>query len=405
MGVFSFLVSKASLLFLLTACVLPIEERIEQRAVLKFLVKTGLSPIECWRKLSEVHGINCMSKNCVRVWHKKFRNGWTDTKDQKRGGRRKSVRTPETIDVVRDAVGTQRRCTVRELASELSISNLLSSAHNILKKDLRFSKIAPKFIPKILTQQQKDFRKRLCEENIERVREEPTLLEHVITTDESWLSVFELETKQASSEWHPKGTRLERPVKALKQRSERKCMATVFFDRTGMVHLEFKPPGINVTSETYCGTLCQMKESVRRKRPQLWRQDQERDHSFLLHQDNASSHTAVPTLALLGESGIQMLSHPPYSPDLAPCDFFLFPRLKEMLRGVRFPNILQLQDGVRRVLNQIPKREFAVAMDSLPTRWMKCVKAGGDYFEGKHLTIDPEGDHGIQFDTDSEFNE
>ncbi len=44
-------------------------------------------------------------------------------------------------------------------------------------------------------------------------------------------------------------------------------------------------------------------------------------------------------------------------------------------------------------------------MDQLTVRWMKCCKSQGDYFEGKHLAIDPEGDHGIEFETDSEFED
>ncbi len=59
-------------IFLLSAFVIPLEERVEQRSVLKFLVKTGLSPIQCWEQLHRVHGQNCLSKNRVCVWHRHF---------------------------------------------------------------------------------------------------------------------------------------------------------------------------------------------------------------------------------------------------------------------------------------------------------------------------------------------
>lgn len=75
------------------------------------------------------------------------------------------------------------------------------------------------------------------------------------------------------------------------------------------------------------------------------------------------------------------------------------------LRGHRFPNLQALQTGVNRALRAIPKQDFAAAIDQLTVRWMKCVKSDGEYFEGKHLQIDPEGDHGIQFETDSEFED
>ncbi len=194
---------------------------------------------------------------------------------------------------------------MRDLAQELSVSK--SSIHNIVRKDLKLSKLAPKFIPKDLTQAQKDHRKQVSENNIQLMKDNPGLLQSVITCDESWVSVFEMDTKRASSEWHPKGTRLDCPQKPLKQRSERKCMLTAFFDRTGVVHVEFKAPGVNVTAEAYCATLRRFKESVRRKRPALWRRNAQGLQSFLLLQDNASPHTADDTVELLETSGIATL--------------------------------------------------------------------------------------------------
>ena len=54
---------------------------------------------------------------------------------------------------------------------------------------------------------------------------------------------------------------------------------------------------------------------------------------FFLHHDNASAHTAATTVAFLNESEVQLLPHPPYSPDLSPCDFFLFPEVKKQRKG------------------------------------------------------------------------
>ncbi len=203
------LLSNFSLLFLFSALVIPLEERVEQRAVMKFMVKSGLSPIQCWHQLQQVHGVNCMSKNRVCVWHRRFRTGWTETKDQKHPECPKLVWIPATIQAVNQTIQGQCRLTVRELAEDLSLSK--SSVHNIIYKDLKLSKIAPKFIPKDLNQAQKDQRVNVSRDNIQLVKDDPTLLQHVVTCDESWVSVFELDTKQASTEWYPKGTRVNRP--------------------------------------------------------------------------------------------------------------------------------------------------------------------------------------------------
>ncbi len=140
----------------------------------------------------------------------------------------------------------------------------------------------------------------------------------------------------------------------------------------------------------------------------LWQFNEEGDRTFILQHDNASSHTAIPTLALIGESHVQMIAHPPYSPDLAPCDFFLFPRMKAELRGHKFRGRDELQVAVRNALKNIQQEEFTAALDTLPVRWMKCVKSEGEYFEGMHLPIDPEGDHDLMFapvDSDTDIEE
>ena len=108
-------------------------------------------------------------------------------------------------------------------------------------------------------------------------------------------------------------------------------MLTAFFDACGVILTEFNEGRVN--SDTYIETLKQLKENIRRKRPFLWKGglDGNTDREFIIQHDNASCHTSVPTLAYIFDT--DLLAHPPYSPDLAPCDYFLFPFLKQQLRG------------------------------------------------------------------------
>ncbi len=236
------------------------------------------------------------------------------------------------------------------------------------------------------------------------LKEDPQLLEKIVSGDESWVSIFEVELKKDCKEWLPRGTQAERPIKALHNRSTKKVMVTVFMDYKGAVLVDFKPPNDSITSETYCETLRLLKERIRRKRPEKWTPKAE-EQSFILHHDNASIHTSVPTLAFIGSSSINMLPHPRYSPDLAVLDFCLFPRLKSELRGHHFRTLEDLKTAVVRTLDAIPKHEYSQAIHSLPVQWMKCVKAQGEYFEGRHLQINPEEDHDLEmfkFDSDEE---
>ncbi len=136
----------------------------------------------------------------------------------------------------------------------------------------------------------------------------------------------------------------------------------------------------------YNRVLARLREQVHRKRPGLWTPGFGRRWRVLLHHDNAPAHRALMNRAALNEAGVQLLRHPPYSPDLAPSDFWLFPRVKQVLRGRRFQNLAQLEDAVVMVLCSIPAAEFAEAFQDLRRRWEKCIAHAGEYFEGvRHL--------------------
>jgi transposase len=81
--------------------------------------------------------------------------------------------------------------------------------------------------------------------------------------------------------------------------------------------------------------------------------------------------------------GWEVLAHPPYSPDLAPCDYWLFSHVKEHLRGKRFDSEDDINAAVTASLKRPSKDEYRAAIDRLPRRWEKCVDSAGDYIEWK----------------------
>ncbi|XP_035221412.1 histone-lysine N-methyltransferase SETMAR-like [Stegodyphus dumicola] len=80
---------------------------------------------------------------------------------------------------------------------------------------------------------------------------------------------------------------------------------------------------------------------------------------------------------------VPVLDRPPYSLDLAPADFFLFPRLKGVLKGQHFSDITEIQQRVTTVLRPTPTEAFADSFQQLYTRCQKCIVANGEYFEGQ----------------------
>ena len=74
--------------------------------------------------------------------------------------------------------------------------------------------------------------------------------------------------------------------------------------------------------------------------------------------------------------------HPLYSPDLALCDFWLFPELKEKLRGCCYETIEEVKEAVTKVIDTLTQEDFHGAFQKLLERYNKCIGAGGNYFEG-----------------------
>jgi hypothetical protein len=90
-------------------------------------------------------------------------------------------------------------------------------------------------------------------------------------------------------------------------------------------------------------------------------------------------------MEFLANYSIPVVPHPPYSPDLAPCDFFLFPRLKSTLKGKRFQDIAEIQLNTTRQLQAIAKQAYQTCTENWKDRRNRCIQSGGSYFEGDNF--------------------
>ncbi len=357
--------------------------------MIKFLVAQNRSPIQCWRELAAVYGDRGLGKTQVWHWHKFFKAGNVDTptKDTPKTGQLRSALTAENIQLIQDLLEEDRRKTVRELVVQSGLTQ--GTVHQILQKELKLSWICAKFVPQLLTAEQKDHRAHLSALNLASLADDSKFfMQQIVSGDETWLYCFDPDNKQRSSQWHPKGSL--HPTKALWSKlTTKKVMLMLFFDSEGPILIHFLPKGEIITADMYCEILAQLREAIRLKRPGMWQHRPEGRRSFLLHHDNATPHTAAPTLAVIGSNDIEMIPHPAYSPDLAPADFSVFPNLKEELRGHAFANVEDLKAETRKVLHNWPKDFFRRTIWDMAKRWAKCVASRGEYFEGRGVEIPP----------------
>jgi len=101
---------------------------------------------------------------------------------------------------------------------------------------------------------------------------------------------------------------------------------------------------------------------------------------FLLH-DNAPSHNATIVKQFLVQRKVTVLDHPPYSPDLAPADYILFPKVKSHLKGRLFDSISDIQTAVTSTLSTIAKDDFYKGIKKLYNRANLCVELQEIYVE------------------------
>ena len=87
---------------------------------------------------------------------------------------------------------------------------------------------------------------------------------------------------------------------------------------------------------------------------------------------------------ILAFKQITVLEHPAYSPDLTPIDFFLFPKIMEVLKGRHFDDIDDIRSDTTAALKAIPQNQFQNCFGGWTRHWHRCIAFQGEYFEGDH---------------------
>jgi len=174
-------------------CVTETEERnFEQRCAIKFCVRLVETGTETFNKLKQAYGEHALSKSQVFKWYKAFSEGRKSIKDEPRSGRLSTSKTENNVEIVRALVRSDRRLTVRMIASELNLNH--TTVNQILKEQLAMKKLCAKFVPKNLTIEQKENRTDVYLHVLERIQSDRNFLKNVITGDEIW--IFEYDPKK-----------------------------------------------------------------------------------------------------------------------------------------------------------------------------------------------------------------
>ena len=165
--------------------------------------------------------------------------------------------------------------------------------------------------------------------------------------------MFEPQRRADNKQWKQKDKKM--PIHC-QENYKKKKMYAIFFNSSGPV-VQVPCPSGQTVSGLFCknSVLKKVKEFYNKKWPSKgW------SGVHLLH-DNGSSHKCEVVKSFLASEKVKVLNHQPYSPDLSPCDFFLFPRLKKMLSGNKYTSRSSLGSDIYQCLQQITKEDYLSA--------------------------------------------
>ncbi|KAI6648133.1 Transposase [Oopsacas minuta] len=274
--------------------------KIEQRAYVKIRTLLGKSAHEIHLDLVQVYTTKgALSYAGVRRWAQRFRLGRKSIEDDPQPGAPIMVASPIKSCAIKKLIDLDSHITIRELSKSVGIS--MGSVDHILRSQLKLTKVCARWAPHLLTKAQKETRVGCCRNLLKSYKEcDPRRLFEIVT------------------------------------------VAQVII-----------PKGQTVTGSFYTSNcLGAVGENLSKRRKRTGAKGLR-----LLH-DNARPHKTKQVKEKILRMGITELEHPPYSPDLAPCDFYLFPKLKEYLSGRHFSNSIELGSAIFQYLKRIPPEDY-----------------------------------------------
>ena len=347
-------------------------DRVEYRAVIRFLLLEGENATNIHKRLSNVYGKSSPSYSTVASWVSEFKRGRKDLNDEPHPGRPVSQSTAENVDKVHQLVLENRKISIECIVQETGLST--GTVHTILHEHLSMSKVCARWVPKMLTPDMKATRVNTSSVLLSRYNVNPeNFLSRVVTGDETWVHYYDPPSKFEYMEWKHAGSPRTKKFKV--SRTTKKVMATVFWDTDGVIHIDYLPRGTTMNGQYYADLLVRLRESIKEKRRGKIRR------GVLLQQDNAPVHSSKVAMQSVRDCGFELLPHPPYSPDLAPSDFFLFSKLKKELRGQRYDDDDELMLAVEGFCKGHDSAFYCEGLEALPRRWTKCIESQGDYVE------------------------
>jgi len=239
--------------------------------------------------------------------------------------------------------------------------------HSRKLKQLGYVKKLDLWVPHQLKEIHLTQRISICDSLLKRNEIDP-FLKRLITGDEKWIVYNNVNRKRS---WVMQDEPAQTTPKA--EIHQKKIMLSVWWDYKGILHFELLPRNQTINSNVYVQQLAKLSVAVQEKRPELANRK-----GVVFQHDNAKPHTSLVTRQKLLELGWDVLSHPPYSPDLAPSDYHLF-RSMQNLNGKIFNDADDVKSHLIQFFAGKNQKFYEHGIMTLPERWQKVIHKNGQY--------------------------
>jgi len=320
-----------------------------------------VKPKDIQSELVAAYGYPQVPLRTIYYWVEKFKNGETSVEDGDRSGRPQILGLAESI---KSLLLEDPYASAREMSGVIGVDK--NTVVRVLREELDMLKVNFRWIPHVLSDKLKATRVRIAREMLITLESSGKWWD-IYTGDETWVYF----NNPRKSMWIQNGAKP--PTIVRKTISASKVMISVIWSINGIKSITLLPQGEKFTKQFFVNrVLGDLGSFFEKHRPQRL------GSGIILHLDNARPHLADEEMA---ELGITRMSHPPYSPDLAPSDFFLFGFLKTCLEGRNFASAEELLISVREILQTVSREMLIGVYREWVNRLRKCIESGGEYVE------------------------
>ena len=266
--------------------------------------------------ICNVYGNSALKYATVCKWVRRFNDGRESIENDPRVGTLVSVLMEKNVATVKLLIEEDACCYVQEIEELSGIHS--SRVLKILCERLGLRKTCTRWVPHLLTDEQKQSRVRLASQVIEKYDKcDSCRLEEIVKCDETWIYHFQPDSRAKNKVWVSSAG--DRPVIVRHCKTSNRMFYAIFFDSKGPFLQIPVPKGSSVTGKFYReSVLIHLVDFYQKRIPRT------SVRGIKLLHDNAPAHKSATVQEYLKESGIDVLDHPGYSPDLSPCDVWLF---------------------------------------------------------------------------------